>query len=90
MVTGAGCAHQDRYGDWLRQREVAENGMILVRPDKHIAWRAHHLVADPHSALTAVLSTILSRDTADDNQLSDVDLAELTSTAGFKPARVLG
>lgn len=90
VVIGEGCEHQDLYGDWLRQREVAEDGMILVRPDKHIAWRAHHLVADPHSALTAVLSTVLSRGTAGDNQLSDADLAELTNTAGRKPARVLG
>ncbi|NLP39527.1 MAG: phenol 2-monooxygenase, partial [Corynebacterium pollutisoli] len=49
------------YGDWLRQREVEEDGVILVRPDKHIAWRSHRLVEDPEHALTAVLSSILSR-----------------------------
>ena len=61
VVIGEGEQHQDLYGDWLRQREVEEDGVILVRPDKHIAWRSHRLVEDPEHALTAVLSSILSR-----------------------------
>lgn len=61
VVIGEGLEHQDLYGDWLRQREVEEDGVILVRPDKHIAWRSHRLVEDPEHALTAVLSSILSR-----------------------------
>ncbi|MGD7002505.1 FAD-dependent oxidoreductase [Corynebacterium halotolerans] len=89
VVIGEGCEHQDLYGDWLRQREVAEDGMILVRPDKHIGWRAHHLVDDPQGALTAVLSAILSRGTAADTTLSDEELAQLTNTAGLKTARVV-
>ena len=62
VVIGEGLEHQDLYGDWLRQREVDEDGVILVRPDKHIAWRSHHMVEDPRHALHAVLSSILSRD----------------------------
>ena len=61
VVIGEGLEHQDLYGDWLRQREVEEDGVILVRPDKHIAWRSHRLVEDPEHALTAVLSSILPR-----------------------------
>lgn len=61
VVIGEGLEHQDLYGDWLRQREVEEDGVILVRPDKHIAWRSHRLVEDLEHALTAVLSSILSR-----------------------------
>ncbi|RAG61487.1 2,4-dichlorophenol 6-monooxygenase, partial [Burkholderia multivorans] len=29
----------DLYFDWDRIRGTAEDGAILVRPDKHIAWR---------------------------------------------------
>lgn len=63
VVIGEGQEHQDLYGDWLRQREVEEDGMILVRPDKHIAWRAHHMVEDPLDVLSAVFNSILSRTT---------------------------
>ncbi|QGU05992.1 2,4-dichlorophenol 6-monooxygenase [Corynebacterium occultum] len=76
FVIGEGEEHQDLYGDWLRQREVNEDGVILVRPDKHIGWRAHSLAEDPQQALHAVLSTILSRDEA--TKLSEVELAELS------------
>lgn len=50
---------QDLYGDWLRQREVEEDGVILVRPDKHIGWRAHSMVEEPETALFDVLSALL-------------------------------
>lgn len=50
---------QDLYGDWLRQREVDENGVILVRPDKHIGWRTQSMVADPETALFDALSALL-------------------------------
>ncbi len=36
VVIGEGLEVQDLYGDWFRQREVEEDGVILVRPDKHI------------------------------------------------------
>ncbi|WP_427006051.1 hypothetical protein [Pseudarthrobacter sp. H2] len=61
VVIGEGREVQDLYGDWLRQREIGEDGVILVRPDKHIGWRAHGMVEDPETALSAVLSEILSR-----------------------------
>jgi 2,4-dichlorophenol 6-monooxygenase len=60
VVIGEGREVQDLYGDWLRQREVEEDGVILVRPDKHIGWRANSMVQDPKAALTAVLAEILS------------------------------
>ncbi|BEL05540.1 FAD-dependent monooxygenase [Actinoplanes sichuanensis] len=59
VVIGPGRAVTDLYYDWARIREVAEDGAILVRPDKHIAWRSATLPADPgrmlHDALAAVL-----------------------------------
>lgn len=77
VVIGEGEEHQDLYGDWLRQREVAEDGVILVRPDKHIGWRAHQLVEDPRAALAAVLASILSTGQAGGLSLNDADLALL-------------
>ncbi|MCK8681708.1 FAD-dependent monooxygenase [Streptomyces lichenis] len=41
---------RDAYGEWSRVREIAEDGVLLVRPDGHIAWR--HTTA-PHDAATA-------------------------------------
>ena len=31
----------DLYGEWAQAREVDEAGCLLVRPDGHVAWRAH-------------------------------------------------
>ena len=42
-------------------RGVDEDGSILVRPDKIIAWRSTGLVDDPRAALTAALDAVLSR-----------------------------
>lgn len=61
VVIGEGLDVQDLYGDWLHQREVEEDGVILVRPDKHIGWRSDRMVEDPGTALAAVLSSILGR-----------------------------
>jgi 2,4-dichlorophenol 6-monooxygenase len=61
VVIGPGRAVTDLYYDWARLREVEEDGVLLVRPDKHIGWRAASMPADPEGALTAALQTILAR-----------------------------
>jgi 2,4-dichlorophenol 6-monooxygenase len=61
VVIGPGRKVTDLYFDWERMREVGEDGVILVRPDKIIAWRSQDLVADPEAALTHALNTVLSR-----------------------------
>ncbi|MEV6183246.1 FAD-dependent monooxygenase [Streptomyces sp. NPDC052015] len=30
---------RDAYGEWNRVSEIAEEGVLLVRPDGHVAWR---------------------------------------------------
>lgn len=57
---GQGCEYDDLFGDWTRLREVGDRGCVLVRPDRHIAWRSHDLVADPVSALRSVVRQLLS------------------------------
>ncbi|MCA1224685.1 MULTISPECIES: FAD-dependent monooxygenase [unclassified Saccharopolyspora] len=61
VVIGPGREVTDLYFDWARLREVAEDGVLLVRPDKHIGWRAHRLPADPEAALRDALRAILAR-----------------------------
>lgn len=61
VVIGPGRGVTDLYHDWARLREVEESGALLVRPDKHIGWRARSLPADPESALREGLAAILGR-----------------------------
>lgn len=50
---------QDHYGDWARAREIGDSGVLLVRPDHHVAWRSEGLAASPEAELRRVLKTIL-------------------------------
>ena len=61
VVIGPGREVTDLYYDWARLREVEESGALLVRPDKHVAWRA--IVAartTPRPRLRAALTAILA------------------------------
>jgi 2,4-dichlorophenol 6-monooxygenase len=62
VVIGPGRDVTDLYFDWERLREVAEDGAVLVRPDKHVGWRSHRLPADPEAALRGAVSAILNRE----------------------------
>jgi 2,4-dichlorophenol 6-monooxygenase len=59
---GLNSEHEDVYGDWARLREVGDRGCVLVRPDGHVAWRAHSGADDPAAALRDVLTRVLARD----------------------------
>ncbi|WP_069758640.1 FAD-dependent monooxygenase [Streptomyces sp. LUP47B] len=61
VVIGPGRDVTDLYYDWARAREIEESGALLVRPDKHIAWRSPSLPADPTAALRAALAQVLGR-----------------------------
>ena len=52
---------QDYTGDWARASEVRDSGVVLVRPDHHVAWRAEAKAADPAAELRRVLKSILAR-----------------------------
>jgi 2,4-dichlorophenol 6-monooxygenase len=49
---------------WVRQRQIASDGAIVVRPDRFIAWRCPAGTGDPRAALAAALSQILARPVA--------------------------
>ncbi|OIJ27875.1 FAD-dependent oxidoreductase [Nocardioides luteus] len=58
---GAGCEYADPTGDWAARREVGDAGAVLVRPDQHVAWRAHDLPDDPAADLERALRSVLDR-----------------------------
>jgi 2,4-dichlorophenol 6-monooxygenase len=53
--------HNDVLGTWTRAREVADDGCVLVRPDRFVAWRSAGVVENATLALAAVMHTILDR-----------------------------
>jgi 2,4-dichlorophenol 6-monooxygenase len=61
VVIGPAQDVEDLYYDWAKLREVDEDGAILVRPDKHVAWRRKSMASDPESELTAALAKVLGR-----------------------------
>ena len=46
---------------WLRQRQIACDGAILVRPDRFIAWRQPTASDDPRAVLASAFSQVLAR-----------------------------
>lgn len=51
--------YQDDDRMWVTTAGVAEGGALLVRPDRHVAWRSQGS-ADPAADLTEALSRILA------------------------------
>ena len=45
----------DRDGQWEGVSGLGPGGALLIRPDQHVAWRAHDLPADPGVALRDAL-----------------------------------
>jgi 2,4-dichlorophenol 6-monooxygenase len=60
-VVGLGQLNNDVLGAWSRMREIADDGCLLVRPDRIVAWRSPRGVSDPAKALRAAVTTILGR-----------------------------
>jgi 2,4-dichlorophenol 6-monooxygenase len=52
--------HVDVRCAWLKHREVSSAGVVLVRPDRFIAFRSTEAVSDPAAALNAAFDQILA------------------------------
>lgn len=61
QFVGLRCPYDDVVGDWEAIREVGDDGAILVRPDRYIAWRSMDLPALPEDALRTALCRSLAR-----------------------------
>ncbi|KAL3426597.1 2,4-dichlorophenol 6-monooxygenase [Phlyctema vagabunda] len=51
--------YEDVYFDWARRREIKENGCLLIRPDRFVAWRSFSMISEPKQRLLEVLGHIL-------------------------------
>lgn len=63
---GLRCDYDDVVGEWEAVREMGDQGALLVRPDRYIAWRSHELPADPAIELEAALKQVLARASRND------------------------
>jgi 2,4-dichlorophenol 6-monooxygenase len=61
-VIGPGQRYTDLFDDWARLSEVADDGVVLVRPDMHVAWRSDRVTDDPAGDLRRVLRQVLALD----------------------------
>lgn len=53
--------YEDVYSDWARLSEVEEDGCVLVRPDRFVAWRSRAAAAAAADKLGTVMAAILGR-----------------------------
>lgn len=51
---------EDVYFDWAKRREVEEDGCVLVRPDRFVAWRSKETIPDADAKLEKVMRRVLS------------------------------
>ncbi|KAI1129487.1 FAD binding domain-containing protein [Nemania abortiva] len=58
---GLGLDYIDVYRDWYKSREVEEDGCVLVRPDRFVAWRSKTMASNCEDKLQQVFDKILSR-----------------------------
>lgn len=61
---GYRCRYDDVLGEWTARREINDRGALLVRPDRHIAWRCADRPDDPAEVLRTALRNVLALDTA--------------------------
>ncbi|MFN3800609.1 FAD-dependent monooxygenase [Belliella pelovolcani] len=57
---GTGLDYEDLYGEWADQREISESGCLLIRPDFHVAFRAHDAHSDQLDKLPNAIKSILN------------------------------
>ncbi|OCL03302.1 hypothetical protein AOQ84DRAFT_368495 [Glonium stellatum] len=51
--------YEDMYFDWARRREVQEDGCVLVRPDRFVAWRSKDMIPNCGEKLLVVMKSVL-------------------------------
>ncbi|KAK5655501.1 hypothetical protein OQA88_5772 [Cercophora sp. LCS_1] len=51
--------YEDVYFEWAQRREVEDDGCVLVRPDRFVAWRSKAMVEDPKEKLATVTKAVL-------------------------------
>jgi len=59
-IGGPNCDAHDVDGRWSRVANISDAGCLLVRPDRHIAWRQTELGDHPGVRLAGVMRDILA------------------------------
>jgi len=62
-IGGPKCDAQDVYGRWADLAGISESGCLLVRPDRHIAWRQQDNTTAGARSLEQVMRRVLDRPT---------------------------
>jgi 2,4-dichlorophenol 6-monooxygenase len=65
-VIGRRAGILDPYGEWAARREVETSGCVLVRPDRHVAWRAQRLEPGGTDRFIAAFRQVLDAPAAAD------------------------
>lgn len=60
-IGGPNCDAQDVHGTWSDLRAIDDDGCLLVRPDRHVAWRQQGMSDQPSTDLEAIMRKILAR-----------------------------
>ncbi|NDZ17509.1 2,4-dichlorophenol 6-monooxygenase [Variovorax sp. WS11] len=61
-IGGPNCDAQDVYGRWAGLAGISESGCLLVRPDRHIAWRQQDSTAAANpQALEEIMRRVLDQ-----------------------------
>jgi len=60
-IGGPKCDAQDVHGRWADLAGISESGCLLVRPDRHIAWRQQDSAGASQEALEKVMCGVLDR-----------------------------
>ncbi len=61
VTVGLGQSNDDLLGQWARMRDTSNEGCLLIRPDRVVAWRNPGHVTDPTSELATAVKQILGR-----------------------------
>ena len=61
-LIGYRCEYDDVVADWESVREIGDRGALLVRPDRHVAWRCFERPDSPENALRGALAQVLALD----------------------------
>lgn len=59
-IGGPNCDAHDVDGRWHKVSELSDSGCVLVRPDRHIAWRQQDMPEEPAERLEDVMRTVLA------------------------------
>ncbi|PSR77658.1 FAD binding domain-domain-containing protein [Coniella lustricola] len=52
--------YEDVYFDWARRCEIEEDGCVLARPDRVVAWRCKEMIPGVEAKLDQVMRKVLS------------------------------